>query len=84
VSFPLGPRKRRKRYPRYAGPDFKPTAEQQAERDAVQRDHRLRVSPGAKYYPAKIVVDAPVLDDGRLDVRAWLAMLDKACNEATP
>lgn len=63
----------------YHKPDFGP--EVQADRDRTQAT-RTGTSPGARYYPARVTVEAPKLPDGSLDVRAWLRQLDDACNTA--
>lgn len=66
----------------YLSPEYRPTAEQRHEREARQRDAQLRMSPGSRYWPAKVVVEAPKLPDGSLDVREWLRQLDDTCNAA--
>lgn len=58
------------------------TPEMQAERDINHTNRVRRLSPAARYWPAKATIYPPTLPDGSLDVRAWLAQLDKACNEA--
>lgn len=68
----------------YGDPDYRPTAAQRREREERQRDLRLRHSPAGRYWPATVVVEAPTLPDGSLDVRTWLTQLDRACNEAVP
>lgn len=63
-------------------PEYRPTPEMQAERDLNQRDPSHRFSPGARYWPTRtVVIDAPTLPDGSLDVRRWLTLLDSHFNE---